>query len=173
MESAARARARLRTRTPVAASNVESVKSNQILTMMLSQIDQLSVGVGNLDMLAAEDASIEAKSATEAMVTFPPAAEGEMPEVFNLVKDGGNWKIEMDSQLAAIGGAAGLQAQMGPFMKPLKAMGGAFAIVAGKLDGGQYADAEAMLIDMNAEVSSAILKASGLGGPGGGGQGGG
>lgn len=153
-------------------TTVQSVKTNPMLAGIQQGMDQMGMGPGNLDTLSAADATIAVASDTEATVTFPAAGEGAEAEEFKLVKDGASWKIDMDSQLAAMGGAAALQ-QMAPMLAPMKSMGEAFTKVAGKLDGGEYSDADAMLIDLNKELLAAMMKSGGLGAPGGGGNGGG
>lgn len=156
-------------------TTVQSVKTNPMLAGIQQGMDQMGMGPGNLEALSAADATIAVASETEATVKFPAASEGAEAEEFKLVKDGESWKIDMDSELAAMGGAAGLQ-QMAPMLAPMKGMGEAFTKVAGKIDAGEYSDADAMLLDLNKELLAAMMK-SGLGAPppggGNGGNGGG
>lgn len=152
-------------------SSVQSIKSNPIITGMQQGMDQMSFGPGSLDRLSAADATIIPTSTTEAMVSFPPATDADEPQDIALVKDGTTWKINLEPQLAAMGGAAGL-AQLQPMLAPMTAAGSAFTKVAGKVDGGEYPDVDAMLIDLNKEVMTAIMRSGGLGGPGGGAPGG-
>jgi len=153
-------------------SSVQSIKSNPLIAGMQQGMDQMSIGPGTMDRLSAADATIIPTSTTEAMVTFPPATDTDEPQDIALIKDGATWKVNLEPQLAAMGGAAAL-AQMQPMLAPMTAAGAAFTKVAGKLDAGDYPDVDAMLIDLNKEVMTAMMRSGGAGGPGGGTPGGG
>ncbi len=148
-------------------SSVQSIKTNPMLAGLQQGMDQLSISAVDFDDLTADDGVIVPVSSTEATITFPSEVDGEVGQVFTLVKDGESWKVDMASQIEEMGGAAAL-AQMAPMLAPMKAMGSAFTMVAGKLDAGEYADADTMLIDLNKELMTAMMKAGGLGNPGGG-----
>lgn len=152
----------------VEASSVPSVRNSPMLGQLLQQTGQMSMLPGDLDSVSAADAVVEMQGEDRATVTMPGSDDDvSEPATMVFVLRGGEWKIDADSLLGQVGGAQGL-AMLGQMVGPLKAMGGAFTTVHGKLTAGEYADADRMLMDLNKELMGAMMRSGGMGGPGGG-----
>lgn len=149
-------------------SSVASIKANPMIGGMIQMIDQFQPSADEVEAMSAADAEIVVASETEAIVTFPDGS-GAGQDIM-VKKVDGAWKVDLSAVLGAVSGSNPMMATM------LKSIGTSFNTVTGKLTGGEYADADAMLIDLNKELMAAMMKAGGLGNPGGGsggGQGGG
>mgnify|MGYP000290361362 CR=1 FL=1 len=147
-------------------SSVQSIKTHPVLAMMKQAMGSMSITPAGLDASGVAGLPVTPVSATEALVAFPAPADGGAAQTVKFTKAGGDWKIDLSGQLAGF-------AAMAPMLGPMKAVGEAFTKVSQRLTAAEYADADAMLIGLNKELTIAMQKMSGLRGPGGGPGGGG
>jgi hypothetical protein len=90
------------------------------------------------------------------------------PMPMSMVKIDNAWKVSMD---AMMGGTQGRQ-MLAMTKRPLESIGAAFEKVTARIGEGGYANAEAMLLDLNKEMMIAMQRAA-PGGAGGDDDGGG
>lgn len=143
----------------IAESRSASVKANPMFMMLGTAGDQLTSQLKSLDPATAQ---ITATSATAASVAVDAS-----PMPMQLVKVDGAWKLSLDNMFP---GDAGKQ-MIAMMKEPLGALSKAFADITGKIESGAFADAEAMLLELNKQLLMAMPRGRGPGAapPGGGG----
>lgn len=135
----------------VQASSVPSVKANPMLSMMGPMVSQMgSVGLGMNDLEGLNAADVPMSVQPDGKVRVEMTGEGS-PVV--LSKADGAWKISVPPTGMGSSPAGQQVKMMLPMFKP---MAGVFDEVATKIRGSEYADADAMLVDLSARLAGAM-----------------
>lgn len=130
-------------------SKIEAVKTSQALMLLTGMGGAAGGSMTKLNELNLADLSIEA-TATDAV-----SVSGDGRPSFELKKTDGQWKVVLPS--------TGILAS--PMGAQLKLMGDVFSAmaeattgIADKTTAGEYSDADAMLVDLNAKIIGAMSK---------------